>query len=98
MKTIKNQSVATSMKLNETEKDMLKRLMEDDHTEQCIIAYFLTVLSHKSENIRIIASQWDIKSSWANSVYEIGKKLWFRDIRKVRYMKRDRPVRLDVAL
>jgi hypothetical protein len=74
---------------------MLKDLITEDRTERCLVAYFITVLSHKSEDIKTIAAKWDIKGSWANTAFEIGKKLWFKDARRVKYMKRDTPVRLE---
>ncbi len=97
MKTVREQSVAQNMRLTSTEKDMLKRLIEDDHTEKCIIAYFITALAHKSEPIRTIANKFSIKANWANTAYEIGKKLWFKDINRVKRMKRDTPMRLEGA-
>lgn len=87
MKIIKNKSVRQSMKLTPVEKDMLKILTEeDDYTEKCIVAYYLTALANKSK-LREIASEWGIKSSWANTVFDIGKKLWFMEIKKVKLIK-----------
>jgi hypothetical protein len=81
--------------LTSTEKDILKQLLADDHTEQCIVAFYITRQAHKSENIRTLAAQFGIKSNWANTVYEIGKKLMFKQINKIKHMKRDTPVRLE---
>lgn len=94
MKIIKNQSVAQSMKLTVTEKDMLNELKEKI-TEKDLINFYIDYLAnkseHRSDNLKSLAYGFGIKASWAYTAHEIGKKLMFKEISKIKRMKRDTP-------
>jgi hypothetical protein len=96
MKIIKNQSVQTSMKLTLVEKDMLKELNQN-LTNHDLIDFYIDGMANGLDKLKSLASDYGIKTSWANTVYGIGKKLMFKELNKIKRMKRDTPIRLEGA-
>jgi hypothetical protein len=96
MKNVRSQSVKENMQLTTTKKDMLKDLNEN-LTKHDLIDFYIDGMANGKDKLKCLASDYGIKSSWANTAYEIGKKLMFKEINRVKRMRRDTPVRLEGA-
>jgi len=96
MKNARSQSVKENMQLTVVEKDMLKDLYQE-FTDRNLIDFYIDGMANGRDKLKSLASNYGIKANWANTTYEIGKKLMFKEINKIKRMKRDIPRKLEGA-
>ncbi len=99
MKTVREPSVGQNMKLTVTEKDILREFLETTTiTKQDLIDFHLDHLAtQKSCKLKYLADDYKIKYNRAEIALTIGKKLHWAKIKRVQFMKRDTPIRLEGA-
>ncbi|HEX2549279.1 MAG TPA: hypothetical protein VHM20_05580 [Gammaproteobacteria bacterium] len=74
-KSVANNILRKETELSETEKDVLKELAKKDVTQRQLIGFYRKKLHNPDCNLKSLATEFNIKTSWANTVYEIGRKL-----------------------
>jgi hypothetical protein len=74
-------SLKETLEFTPIEKDILKELLKTK-TKADLLDFYIDHLRDKSYKIKSLATDYNIKSTWAEIALEIAKKLMYRHLRK----------------